>query len=415
MTNLKNWAGNFEYSTNQLHQPETLEQLQAAVREVEHLRVLGTRHSFNNIADSTENLLSLERLPSSINIHPEGRKVTIRGIVRYGELAQQLYPAKLALHNLGSLPHISIIGACSTATHGSGDQNGNLATAVSAMEILTASGDIVSLSREANPDVFPGAVVSLGALGVVTSFTLNLLPTFELSQQIYENLPLAALDSHFDAIMGAAYSVSLFTDWQGDAISQVWLKQKAEIPLPAEVFGAKPANGPRHPVEGVAPDACTQQLGVPGPWHERLPHFRFEAIPSVGNEMQTEYFVRREAAVDALRALRPLGDEIAPFLFTSEIRSIAADDLWLSPSYQQDSIAIHFTWKPDWASVRQLLPKIEAALMPFNPRPHWGKLFTLPPQHIQAQYEKLPDFRELLREFDPHGKFRNAFVEELVF
>jgi alditol oxidase len=412
-TKITNWAGNYEYSTGNIHYPETIEQLQALVKDLKKLRVLGTRHSFNSIADSSENLISLEYIKPQLTIDPQRRQVSIGAGIRYAELCQTLHQAGFALHNLASLPHISVIGACATATHGSGVRNQNLSSAVSALEIINSDGELVSLSRE--QDGFEGAVVGLGALGIVINLTLDLQPAFDMRQEVYLNLPLAEVENHFDEIMSSAYSVSLFTDWQGNTINQVWLKKSSEDQTLTEFYGAVPASRHMHPIAELSAENCTYQLGITGPWHQRLPHFRIDATPSAGNELQSEYFVSRQDAILAMRALAALRDEIAPHLLISEVRTIAADNLWMSPCYQQDSVAFHFTWKPDWTSVKRLLPKIEAQLAPFNARPHWGKLFTMPPQRLQALYKRLSDFQGLLQQYDPQGKFRNEFLNTNLF
>jgi xylitol oxidase len=330
-----------------------------------------------------------------------------------------LHAAGYALPNLASLPHISIAGACTTATHGSGDSNGNLATAVSALEIVTADGEITSFSREKDDDQFYGAVVGLGGLGVVTKITLEIEPAFEVRQNVYEKLSLAQLAAHFKEITARAYSVSLFTDWQNDTFTQVWLKQRVtadmDEALPATLFGATAAPAPRHPIAAISPENCTEQMGIPGPWHERLPHFRMNFMPSSGAELQTEYFVPRHYAHDALSTLMQLSEQVAPLLQISEVRTVAADHFWLSPCYQQDCIAIHFTWQPQWTAVCQLLPLLEEKLAPFAARPHWGKLFTMSPARLAALYKKLPDFRQLLQQVDPQGKFRNTFLNSYIF
>jgi xylitol oxidase len=342
--------------------------------------------------------------------------VTIDGAVRYGELAGPLDAAGFALPNLASLPHISVAGACATSTHGSGDRNGSLPTAVSATEVVTADGEIKGFSRASDRAEFDGTVVSLGGLGVVTKLTLQLQPSFQVRQHVFDDLPFAQVVNHFDEITSSAYSVSLFTQWRGRTIDQVWLKRlvvEGEAEPPADFFGATLATVPRHPIPGMSPAACTEQ-GVPGSWHERLPHFRMDHTPSSGDELQSEYQVPRRRAVDALLAIDALRDQVSPLLQASEVRTIAADELWMSPSFGRDSVAIHFTWKPDWEGVRRLLPRIEDALAPFEPRPHWGKLFTIPPDVLRSRYPKLPDFELLLRRHDPLGKFRNGFLDRYL-
>jgi len=416
---LKNWAGNVDYSTENLYSATSINQVQEFVKKQNKLKVLGTRHCFNKIADSADYFLSLKEMDEVIALDPQARTVTVAAGVTYGKLCPHLHAKGFALHNLASLPHISVAGACSTATHGSGEKNGNLATAVSALEFVTAAGDAVKLSREKDDETFLGSVVGLGALGVITNVTLDVQPTFLMRQYVYENLPLRQIQDHFDAIESSAYSVSLFTDWQKQRINEVWLKSRVEpaqeFHATPEFFGAKLATRNLHPIAELSAENCTEQMGVPGPWYERLPHFRMGFTPSAGKELQTEYFVPRRHAVDAILAVERLRDQVTPHLMISEIRTIAADNFWMSPCRNQPSVAIHFTWKQDWPAVRALLPVIERELAPFHVRPHWGKLFTISPDQLKAAYEKLPEFVQLAKKFDPHAKFRNDFLNTNVF
>lgn len=419
MENRKNWAGNYTYNAARLHCPETLEQVQELAARSRKLKTLGTRHSFNDIADTSEDLVSLAHFDQVLALDRERRTVTVQAGVRYGDLCRYLDGEGCALHNLASLPHISIAGACATATHGSGDGNGNLATAVSAITMVMAGGAMVSLSREQDGEQFAGAVVGLGALGIVTQTTLDIVPAFDVRQDVYENLPLAQLEEHFEEVMGSAYSVSLFTDWQSARFSQVWRKRRVTqddaFAAEPEWFGATRATRDLHPLANISAENCTEQRGVPGPWHERLPHFRLEYTPSSGQELQSEYLVPRPHALAALRAVGELRDYVAPHLQISEVRTVAADDLWMSPCYGQPCVALHFTWKQDWPAVRGVLPLVEERLAPFAARPHWGKLFTMPPARVQSLYERLPDFQRLVRRCDPGGKFRNAFLDTYLF
>lgn len=416
---LKNWAGNLTYSTDHLEAVTSLQQVRDYVKHELNLKVLGTRHCFNNIADSTHSLLSLKSMDQVVELDTRASTVTVDAGITYGQLAPFLHNKGFALHNLASLPHISVAGACSTATHGSGEKNGNLATAVSGLEFVNAAGDLVHLSRRKDPETFPGAVVGLGALGVITKLTLDLQPTFLVRQYVYENLPLAEFKEHFDAIEASAYSVSLFTDWQKQRMNEVWIKNRVDVPKSFDAaptfFGATRAAKNLHPIAEISPENCTEQLGVPGPWYERLPHFKMGFTPSAGKELQSEYFVPREHAVEALLAIERLRDQITPVLLISEIRAIAGDDLWLSPCYRQPCVTIHFTWKQDWPAVSKLLPVIEKELAPFHARPHWGKLFNTSPAVLKSIYKKLPDFTKLALSCDPHGKFRNDYLNRNVF
>jgi alditol oxidase len=416
---IKNWAGNVEYGTDRLYSANSLAQAQDFVKRRDRLKVLGTRHCFNHIADSTDEFLSLRSMDEVLALDPHARTVTIPANMSYGQLSPYLHEHGFALQNLASLPHISIAGACSTATHGSGEKNGNLATQVSALEMITASGEIVKLSRQKDGESFCGAVVGLGALGVITKITLDLQPTVMMKQYVYENLLLSEMQEHFDAIEASGYSVSLFTDWQKKRINEVWIKSLVEpgqsFNATPEFFGAKLATRNLHPIAELSAENCTEQMGVPGPWYDRLPHFRMGFTPSAGNELQAEYFVPRKHAIEAILAVERLRDLVGPHLMISEIRTIAADDLWMSPCYKRSSVTIHFTLKPDWPAVSKLLPIIERELTPFEVRPHWGKLFTVSPERLKASYEKLPSFLGLCKKYDPSGKFRNDFLNKYIF
>jgi xylitol oxidase len=409
----RNWAGNVTYRARRIERPRSVEELQTFVAASERLRVLGSRHSFNEIADSPQ-LVSLRELPAEIEIDPAKASVCCSGALTYGELAPHLHARGLALANLGSLPHISVAGAISTATHGSGNGLGNLATAVAALELVDSSGELLTL-RRGDPG-FDGAVVALGAVGAITRVTLDVEAAYEVSQVVYEELPWRAVEEHFDELSAAGDSVSVFTRW-GENAGQLWVKRRDDGALaaaPSELYGARAATAQLHPIAGGDPRAATPQLGVPGPWYERLPHFRLDFTPSAGEELQSEYVLNRADAAAAATRLRALAADIRPLLQVSEIRTIAADSLWLSPQYRRDSVAIHFTWKRDQGAVERLLPAIEAALEPFAPRPHWGKLFAAGPQALAARYERLSDFAGLLEQLDPRGAFANAWLQQRV-
>jgi alditol oxidase len=415
---LTNWAGNITYSTDRIQEVSSVEEIRQQLRSEDKLKVLGTRHSFNTIADSRHKLLSLKPM-QDITLDAGSGTVTVGAGVKYGQLGPYLDAKGFALHNLASLPHISVAGAGITATHGSGEKNGNLATAVSRLELVTAAGDVVRLSSESDAREFSGAVVGLGALGVITRVTLKLQPTYQVRQYVYQDLPLRQMQDHFDEIQASGYSVSLFTDWRGGKISELWIKSRVgearPFSAPPELFGAKLAHRNLHPIAGLSAENCTEQMGVPGPWYDRLPHFRMGFTPSAGKELQTEYLLPRRHAVEAILAVERLQEQVSPNLLISEIRTIAADDLWMSMCYQQPSVAIHFTWKPDWLRVRSVLPLIERELSPFGPRPHWGKLFTMAPAELRSRYSKWDDFRKLAAKYDPKGKFRNDFLNTNVF
>ncbi|NYE19245.1 D-arabinono-1,4-lactone oxidase [Microbacterium immunditiarum] len=407
-----NWAGNLTYSARELVAPATVDELRRVVASAARVKALGSRHSFNRIADTDGVLVSAAALGG-----PEldsGRAVVRAPAgMRYGELAPWLQERGWALANLASLPHISLAGAVSTGTHGSGDRNPSLAEAVEGVEFVGADGEVHRIAR-GDAD-FGSAVVSLGALGVTTAIELRVEPTFEVAQTVYPDAPLDRVLERYDSVTGAAYSVSLFTTWRDpDRVDQIWVKERLDRPGPGlpEGLGVSAAGGPLHPLPGVSAEPCTTQGGVPGPWLARLPHFRLEFTPSNGDELQSEYLVPRTAGVAAIEALRGLAARIAPLLQVCELRTVAADTQWLAPSGGRDSTALHFTWKPLQREVEAFLPELESALAPFEARPHWGKLFdTSGVSRLPGFYPEWERFAELRERLDPRGIFVNGFLE----
>ncbi|GAA2251209.1 alditol oxidase [Streptomyces atrovirens] len=410
-----NWAGNITYAAKELHRPHTLHALQNLVAGSPRVRVLGSGHSFNEIAEPGEDgvLLSLDALPPEIDVDTTARTVRVGGGVRYAELAREVHRHGLALANMASLPHISVAGSVATGTHGSGVGNGPLASSVRAVEIVVADGSRGWFTQGVT-NLFGGVVTSLGALGVVTALTLSLEPAYEVEQHVFTEMPLEGLDqATFEKVMSAAYSVSLFTDWRAPGFRQVWVKRRTDQPLPDFPWAA-PATEKMHPVPGMPAVNCTEQFGVPGPWHERLPHFRAEFTPSSGAELQSEYLMPRESALAALHALDGIRETVAPVLQTCEVRTVAGDDQWLSPSHGRDTVAVHFTWIEDTEAVLPVVRRVEEALAPFDPRPHWGKVFTTPAAELRARYPRMDDFRGIVDDLDPRRVFTNAFVRDVL-
>jgi len=412
----RSWSGTVDYGPGPLHAPASVDELQQLVAGSSRLRALGTRHSFSEVAASDGPLVTLADMPLKIDIDTAARTVRVSAGVRYGELALAAHAAGLALPNMGSLPHISVGGASATGTHGSGNRSRSLASSVAAIELVTASGDLLTFSRQGDPEIFDGVVLSLGMLGIATHLTLDLVPATPMRQTVHLDFPDSGMDEEsLAAMLGAGASVSLFHHWDGH-VAQAWVKQRVDEDetLPEEWLGGRRAPGPVHPLPGMPADFCTDQSGEPGPAHERLPHFRLEFTPSSGEEIQSEYFVPREQIGAALAAVMPLGERIRPLLHASEVRTVAADELWLSPAQHRDSACVHFTWKQRPAEVAALLPEIEERLAPFAPRPHWGKVFTIAPETVRAQYPDLERFRTLRDRLDPDRIFRNDYVDRLL-
>jgi xylitol oxidase len=408
---LTNWAGNVAFRAERVHRPTSLADLQAVVAGATRVRALGTGHSFNRIADTAHDLVSVADLPRVLEVDTERRRARVSAGLRFGDVVGPLHDAGMALHNLGSLPHISIAGAVSTGTHGSGVRNGTLASAVSALELVTADGSLRRLSRADDGDRFDGCVVALGALGVVHTVELDLQPTYDLRLTVHEGLPLDRLGAELCDVLADGYSVSVFWDWRSPDVS-VWRRVLADEGEPQPDWrGTHLADGPRHPIPGLPGTMCTEQLGVPGPWQARLPHFRLEFTPSSGEELQSEWFVAREDAVEAWQSLAGLREQVAPVLQITELRAIAADPLWLSPSAGRDTVAFHFTWVEDEAAVAPVVEAVEERLLPYAARPHWGKVFSTPPEVVRGLYDHFEDFEALSRELDPAGTFRNELLD----
>ncbi|MDZ4707933.1 MAG: D-arabinono-1,4-lactone oxidase, partial [Saprospiraceae bacterium] len=297
-------------------------------------------------------------------------------------------------------------------------KNGNLSTAVRSFELIKGDGDVIDVLPGQTDDWFNGGVVGLGGLGVISSLKLAIQKSFPMRQRVYQNLPLEELKNNFVAILSSGYSVSLFTDWLNNEVSQVWIKSKSgqagEVSS-KEFYGAKAATKNLHPIVALGAENCTEQLGIDGPWYERMPHFKMGFTPSSGEELQAEYFVPFENGLEAMLAIEKQKEKIYPLLLISEIRTIAADSFWMSPCFQQPCLSIHFTLKPDWEGVKKLLPIIERELEPFRVKPHWGKLFTIPSNVLASRYEKMPDFIKMIKSIDPGGKFRNDFLDTYIY
>jgi len=406
-----NWAGTHTYAAARIVTPRTVEELQEVVASSPRVRALGSRHSFNDLADTDGVLVDTSALPHSLEVIDDDT-VKVAAWMRYGDIATALKPHGLALHNLASLPHISVAGAVATGTHGSGDGNSNLAGAVAGFDMVDAHGELVSLQPV--DDDFDGAVVSLGALGILTTVTLDVEPAFQVRQDVWDDLPWDAVVENLDRITSAAYSVSMFTDWSGDTIGSTWLKQLVPGKVRGELFGATKRAADRHPLPDIDASPTTQQGGVPGLWSDRLPHFRMEFTPSNGEEIQSEYLVPRVNALAALEAVRALSPLVTPLLLITELRTMRADSLWMSGAYETDCLNIHFTWKKLPEEVAAALPVIEQALLPLGARPHWGKWFHAGVDEIAPLYPRYDDFRQLVLSRDPDRKFGNAYLERVL-
>ncbi|MEM9651582.1 MAG: D-arabinono-1,4-lactone oxidase [Actinomycetota bacterium] len=410
-TDRANWSDNFTFAAASFHQPRSVAEVQGIVARSDRVKAVGTRHSFVPVADSPGGaLVDLSLLAPEVTITPDGRTASVTAGTSYGVLAQELERWGYALSNMASLPHISVGGGTATGTHGSSDRTGILATAISALELVTADGSLITVDRS-DPDLAAMAV-GLGAFGIMTRVHLDVEPSYRMRQDAYLNAPWDTVLASLDDVMASAYSVNLGGIFGTDTLRQILQKVRLdEDPpdAPPVFFG-----GTWTPDEELPPrpDAFPRG-GIAGPWHERLPHFRPEGAPSLGgDELQSEYFVDRADGPAALEALRAIGHLIDPHLWGTEIRTTIADDLWLSPAYGRDTLCIGFTWRRHLTEVPALLPTVEEALLPFEVRPHWGKLFHM--TDLASRFPRLSDFVNLAERYDPDGKFWSPFLDRLI-
>ena len=405
------WSGTYRFTAPRLVEARTIDEVQELVRAGGPVRALGTRHSFSDLADTDGTLVTVTGVDPDIRLDAEAGTVTAGAGTRYGVVAAAVGAAGFALHNMGSLPHISVGGATATGTHGSGDRNGNLATAVREIEYVNAQGDLV-IARRGDPD-FDALPVGLGAYGVVVRLALDLQPTYSIRQDVYGGLTWDTVLGDFDAVTGGGYSVSLFTpDWGGDGPRLAFVKRRLDVDgVPDEWLGARRRDG-QVPIFDT-PDPNITVQGRLGPWFEGLPHFRVDSTPSAGAEIQSEWFVDRADAPDAIRALRAVAPRFAGTLLVSEIRTIAADGLWLSEAYERDAVALHFTWADDAAAVARAVDVVEDALAPFAARPHWGKVHHFGADAIARVVPRAADARAVFERLDPEGVFAGPHLRRL--
>jgi len=408
---MKNWSGTVTFADSQTFAPSTVTDFSRVIAENPKVRARGSAHCFNAIADTDAISVTFENLPHDLIINKDKQTVTVSAGIKYGELAVALEERGWALHNMASLPHISVAGAIATATHGSGVGNGNLATAVRSLEIVLPDGSLRKVSK--GDEGFEGYVVGLGLTGIAVRIELAIEPTFSIAQTVYRGMSRETYAANLDEIMSLAYSVSYFTTWAAAGGGEVWAKFRTGSVAPDGLFEAYPATSNRHPLPGLNPEPCTEQMAVSGPWHLRLPHFKVEFTPSAGDEIQSEFFVDRKDAPAAIAALEKIAPQINEILWVTEIRAIAADDLWMSPHFQRDSIGIHFTWKKVDA-VYEMVKVVEAVLAPFNYRPHMGKVYSASPQYLRTVMPMMERFGQLVKEIDPTNKFGNSMTDSLL-
>ena len=407
----RNWAGTYEYSAPRIVAATSVDDVVRVLREPGRVRALGTRHSFTDLPDTTGTLVDVTGFAAEFELDEAAQTVTVPAGIRYGVLAVWLDDRGWALRNMGSLPHINVGGATATGTHGSGDANPVLSASVRALRYVGADAEVHEV-RRGDAD-FDALVVGLGAYGIVVSLTLDVVPAFRARQDIYSGVSWEAALADWDALTSVGYSVSVFSRWEEPSVGFVWVKSRLdadEDAVPDTILDGVRAQAEESPL-GLEDNVT--ELSMPGPWMLRLPHFRLDAEPSFGDEIQSEYFVARAEAPAALNAVRTLGDSIRPHLIWTELRTAAADELWLSPAYRRDVVIIHFTWHNHPDDVAAAVARVEAVLEPFGARPHWGKVHGFDRAAIERVHPRLADARALFQLVDPGRVFANAHLDRL--
>ncbi len=410
---MKNWAGNLSFSSKEFIEIDSVKKLQTIVSNARGIKVLASGHSFSDIADTKDTLISIKNLSFEIGIDSNKREALVPAGMQYSDVSRYLEKHGWAVSNMASLGEVTIAGAILTGTHGSGSSNGILSTAVIGFEMVLESGSILTTDRENSSD-FPGFIVSLGALGVFTKYKLKIVPSFSIRQVVYENINIESIANNFDLVFDRAYSVSFFSNWAQNSTGQIWMKfldDSKPFNISSDWIDGNLAKVKQHPVKINDASPCTDQLATSGKWLDRLPHFKLNSSPVSGDEVQTEYLVDRRYVKQYISELAEIGDEIASKVYTTEIRTIKADDLWLSGAYERETVGFHFTWRKS-DSLVNFLPKIESILGKHDGRPHWGKLFDVPKDKLPSRYPKFSDFEVLLQKYDPNKKFRNNFINK---
>ncbi|KAI1700234.1 d-arabinono-1,4-lactone oxidase domain-containing protein [Ditylenchus destructor] len=362
---LHNWGNNFRFSTQNIQYPTSVEEVQQIVRNANKLRVVGTRHSFSKIADSPNTMLSTLALKNIIGFDPTVPSITVQAGITYTDLNP-------FLPNYGP-----------------------------------------------NDPELKAIAVGLGAFGVITQVELEVEPTFNLTNYVFVNMPEQDIYDHFDEIENLGYSVQLFTDFSTPGVwDQVWVwvrsDENSNVGNMQNLYGATRTHEQVTAIEALPPTYLMEQ-GKEQPWYYGLVDYHLGLSGFDGAEIQSEYFMPYENAIPAIQAVSNFSDLIAPRVYTMLIRTIKGDDLWMSESFNETTVAIHFTWKPNMTAVMEVLPQIEQALLPYGARPHWGKVFAQGPETYLHRYPKLNQWKQLAETLDPTHKFRNKFLEDTVF
>ena len=430
----QNWAKTVYYN-HTIHYPKTVEEIQHILQYHAKIRVLGSMHSFNNITKLPQEFNGVYISMSNMNQVIKccrGERVTIQPGITFGELGEYLHERNFGFHNMASLPHITVGGAISTGTHGAGVFNGNLASHVMQVKLISADGKLRTYRIGQDPE-FQHIPVSFGLAGIIVEIELDIVPDYDIQQCIYENLPFNTIKkSDYKTAFSSAYSFSIFTQWKNRKFTSIWAKYRLRkgrngneesimIDCP-DMNKIKPSSNKVHPLPGGDTSFVSGGIGknYKEPGYVGLPHFLMEGVPSQGEELQSEYFVSShmfDVVIEVLFHHFEENPKLYDLLYVSEMRFVAGDKLTLSPQHVLgSSIGFHFTWKKEFDQVVDALKGIENVLKPYNALPHMGKLFTMTGRELEGKYgqRNLRAFQSFVAPLDPLKKFVNPFLQNLI-
>jgi len=427
----QNWAGTASADPVRRHWPRSTDEIAdaitAAAKDDLPVRALGSGHSFTAAAATSGAALDLSGWTGIVAADLDSGLVTVRSGTTIRELNAALEMLGLAMANLGDIDAQTVSGAISTGTHGTGARLGGIATQVTGIELVTADGSVVSCSADARPDLFSAARVSLGALGVISTITLQCTPAFALAADerpmpLDEVLgrfgELAADNDHFEfywfpygknalvkrnnRVAGGNAAPGAMPNWR--RFLEYEVMENAAFGALCRTGRAVPAT--IKPLNRLAA-ATLSKRSYSAPSHQVF------VTPRRVRFVESEYAVPREALLDVLGELRAGVPRLAhPVMFPVEVRIAAADDVWLSTAYGRDSayVAIHQYVGLPYQEYFQLFESVASAA---GGRPHWGKMHTRDAAYLTGAYPRFADFLRVRDETDPGRLFANRYLEQV--
>lgn len=427
----QNWGRSASVRPVRVERPRSPEGVQRAVKAAQAqgltVKAVGAGHSFTGIAVAPGVLLELDDMQGLVSADAGSGLVTVLGGTRLHRMPGLLAPYGLAMQNLGDIDRQSIAGAIATGTHGTGKGFGGIATQVRGLTLVTAEGEFLRIDAERNADMLSGAVVGLGALGIVVEVTLQCVPAF-LLHAVDSRVPI---DDALETLHERAADADHLEFYWHPHTDVALMKTQTRLPESAA----------RHPIPMLRRwvDETVLSNGVFGAYCAAsriapaiIPPFNRLAVRLTGHAEYTdrshrvlvhdravrfremEYAIPADDVVPAVQAIRKLIDQRGWRIeFPIEVRFAAADDLWLSTAYGRDSayVAVHRYWRAD---PRAYFDAVEQIMLDLGGRPHWGKLHSLDDEQLRARYPRFDDFLALRNRLDPGRLFGNRHLERVL-